>query len=273
MSAVEGAPNHPKTFGEELKRLRESAGLTIDDIASETKISKRILTNLEEGEFRFLPQKVFSRNLVSQYSTVVGADPYNLTEAFEAAWYRFLLASGAHPQASAEETPFVSSVRWRFWVPVIIAVGILIAATLVIVRGSTSEPGMAARPMLATPVPLTPSPQARVESPSVAAVPDTPVVLDDEQVVTVVITVDENMECWIHYRNRDGVAGGKLLAGGSVERLELAIPGKLTVGDASAVSLEVLGSTYQNIGRPGQVVHTEINAEGLTVLGARARDE
>jgi transcriptional regulator with XRE-family HTH domain len=269
---VEGAPNHPKTFGEELKRLRESAGLTIDDIAAETKISKRILTNLEEGEFRFLPQKVFSRNFVSQYATVVGADPYQLTEDFEAAWYRFLLASGAHPVASAEEAPFVSSVRWRFWVPVIIAVGILIAAILVIVRGSTSKQGMATQPMLATPVTLTPSPQARVRSPAAATLQDTPVALD-EQVVTVVITVDPNMECWIHYRNRDGVAGGKLLTGGSVERFELAIPGKLTVGDASAVSLEVLGSTYRNLGRPGQVVHTEINADGLTVLGARARDE
>jgi cytoskeletal protein RodZ len=273
MSAVEGAPNHPRTFGEELKRLREGAGLTIDDIASETKISKRILTNLEEGEFRFLPQKVFSRNFVSQYATVVGADPYQLTEAFEAAWYRFLLASGAHPQASDEEAPFVSSVRWRFWVPVIIAVGILIAAILVIVRSSTSDQGMATRTMLATtPVPLTPSPQARVESPVPVTLQDTPVALD-EQVVTVVITVEENMECWIHYRNRDGVAGGKLLAGGSVERLELAIPGKLTVGDASAVTLQVLGSTYRSIGRPGQVVHTEIDAGGLTVLGARARDE
>ena len=269
---MEGAPNHPKAFGEELQRLRESTGLSLEDIAEETKISRQILRSLESGDFRFLPQKVFSRNFVSQYATVVGADPYQLTESFEAAWYRFLLASGAHPQASAEETPFVSSVRWRFWLPVIIAIGILIAAILVIVRGSTSEQGMAARPRLATPVPLTPSPQARVESPAAEAVQDTPVVLE-EQVVTVVITVEENMECWIHYRNRDGVAGGKLLAGGSVERLELAIPGKLTVGDASAVSLEVLGSTYQNIGRPGQVVHTEINAEGLTVLGARARDE
>ncbi len=59
---MEGPPNHPKTFGEELRRLRESAGLSLEDIAEETKISKRILNNLEAGDFRFLPQMVFSRN-------------------------------------------------------------------------------------------------------------------------------------------------------------------------------------------------------------------
>ncbi len=86
MSAMEGPPNHPKTFGEELRRLRESAGLSLDDIAEETKISKRILNNLEAGDFRSLPQLVFSRNFVSQYATFVGADPYRVAESFEAAW-------------------------------------------------------------------------------------------------------------------------------------------------------------------------------------------
>ena len=82
---MEGPPNHPKTFGEELQRLRESAGLSLEDIAKETKISRQILSCLETGDFRFLPQKVFSRNFVIQYANVVGADPNRVGEAFEAA--------------------------------------------------------------------------------------------------------------------------------------------------------------------------------------------
>ena len=71
---MEGVPNHPKAFGEELQRLRESTGLSLEEIAEETKISRQILRSLESGEFRFLPQKVFSRNFVTQYAVVVGAD-------------------------------------------------------------------------------------------------------------------------------------------------------------------------------------------------------
>lgn len=268
MSATEGAPNHPKTFGEELQRLRESAGLTLDDIANETKISKRILRNLEQGEFRHLPQKVFSRNFVTQYAAVVGADPFRLQEAFEAAWDRFLLASGTHPRITEEEAPFIQTVRWRFWLPVGFAAVIMLAAVLVIVRGSTSERGLVSRPGPAPALQMTPSPVSRAIAPTAVVVPEPPPEAEAEM-ASVVITVRPEMECWIHYRNRDGVAGGKLLAGGTVEKLELAVPGKLTVGDASAVTLEVAGETYRDLGRSGQVVHTEIDTDGLTILGSR----
>lgn len=85
--------------------------------------------------------------------------------------------------------------------------------------------------------------------------------------VSIIVRVREEMECWIHYRDHSGAAGGKLLAGGTEEIIELAGPIKLTVGDAGAASLEIDGRVYTDIGRPGQVVHTEVSSEGLVVLG------
>ena len=71
-------------------------------------------------------------------------------------------------------------------------------------------------------------------------------------------------------RSRWCVAGGQLLAGGTEERIVVgAGPVKLTIGDADAVSLEVAGVLYEDLGRPGQVVHTEVRSDGLVVLGAR----
>ena len=276
MTAMEGPPDHPKNFGEELRRLRESAGLSLDDIAMETKISKQILTNLETGGFRFLPQKVFSRNFVTQFATVVGADPYRLAESFDATWERFLLASGAHPRFTNEETPFTRSFRWRFWLPVVFAALILIAAAIVMVRGSAPEVQLGADllpfPALApaqrvSPTALVaaePQPPQRTVS-SVAPVETEPVVFT--------VRVRPDMECWIHYRDRDGVAGGRLLSGGTEERIALGGPVKLTIGDAEAVSLEVAGVRYDDLGRPGQVVHTEVRSDGLVFLGTRVRDE
>lgn len=266
---MEGVPNHPKAFGEELQRLRHSAGLTLEDIAEETKISRRILRCLESGDFRFLPQKVFSRNFVTQYAAVVGADPNQLAEAFEEAWERFLLASGAHLKIEVDEAPFIQAVRWRFWLPVTITFAILIAAALMILK--SSDPGTALANEDRTPAPPRSFTQAVQATPSF--LPTATEAVDDSQRVSILIRVRPEMECWIHYRDRDGVAGGKLLAGGTTERIDLMGPVKLTVGDADAVEIEVGGVEYRGLGRPGQVVHTEVSDEGLVVLGPRARNE
>ena len=269
MTAMEGAPNHPKAFGEELQRLRESTGLSLEDIAEETKISRQILRSLESGDFRFLPQKVFSRNFVTQYAAVVGADPGQLADAFEAAWERFLLASGNHLQIDVDEAPFINTIRWRFWLPVTIAAAILIVAAVVIIRSSAPEVHLAAESR-STPMPRTAT-NPVTASPSM--LPTATEIVDEADHVSIMVRVQPEMECWIHFRDRDGVAGGKLLAGGSEERFDLKGPVKLTVGDADAVVIEIAGVEYTGLGRPGQVVHTEVSGEGLVVLGPRARNE
>jgi len=98
-------------------------------------------------------------------------------------------------------------------------------------------------------------------------------IVDEADRVSILVRVHPEMECWIHFRDRDGVAGGKLLAGGTEERINLLGPVKLTVGDADAVVIEVAGVEYGKLGRPGQVVHTEVSSEGLVVLGPRARND
>jgi len=272
---MEGTPQHPKTFGEEMQRLRSESGLTLEDIAAETKISKQILLGLENGDFRFLPQEVFCRNFVTQYADVVGADPQPLVDSFEAAWERFSLASGSHPSLVLDDPPLVRTVRWRFWAPVAASVAILIAAAFVIWRSSGDggefsavrrtrpalSDGRALEPVVSEPRRPTPSP--------VIAEGSTPL---SPEMVLITIRVRPEMECWIHFRDHNGAAGGKLLSGGTEERIELAGPVKLTVGDAGAASLEISGRTYEDLGRPGQVVHTEVSSEGLVVLGPRPRD-
>ena len=266
---MEGVPNHPKAFGEELQRLRQSAGLSLEDIADETKISKRILQCLESGDFRFLPQKVFSRNFVTQYAAVVGVDSHQLADAFEAAWERFLLASGAHFGVEDDDSPFIQGIRWRFWLPVIIAGMILLTAATVILKSSKPETHLAAE----TRSPSMPTAMNRVVQATPLMMATATELIEEGERVSILVRVQPEMECWIHYRDRDGVAGGKLLAGGTAERIDLVGPVKLTVGDADAVIIEVAGIEYSGLGRPGQVVHTEVSGEGLVVLGPRARND
>lgn len=268
-AAKEGAPHHPKALGEELQRLRESAGLTLEDIAAETKISRSVLCSLEAGDFRFLPQKVFSHNFVMQYATVVGADPDQLADAFDAAWDRFVLASGSHLKLGEDDAPFVGAIRWRFWLPVVIAAGILIISALVILKSSTPEAQLSGEIQTA---PITKR-DVHVAPATPSLLPTATEVALGGGRVSILIRVRPEMECWIHYRDGDGVAGGRLLAGGAIETIDLMGPVKLTVGDADAVVIEVAGVQYEGLGRAGQVVHTEVSTEGLVVLGPRLRND
>ena len=96
----DGTSLTPKTFGNELRQIREQADVTLADIAGETKVSVRILEALEDGQFKFLPERVFSRNFVRQYASLVGAESEEMAQAVRYSLgplsRRLGIPSGAH---------------------------------------------------------------------------------------------------------------------------------------------------------------------------------
>ena len=134
----EDVPCDPATFGEALRKTREDAGLRIEDITAETKVSKGILNALENGDFRLLPERVFSRSFVAQYALTAGVDDGPLLRAFDEAWEGYCASSGTHPNLEVIAEDLGTSIRWRFWIPITTGVVILLIAAAVILRGSTA---------------------------------------------------------------------------------------------------------------------------------------
>jgi hypothetical protein len=93
----------------------------------------------------------------------------------------------------------------------------------------------------------------------------------DSDVISVTVRVDEGKECWIPYRDHEGMTDQRLLEGGEELRLDLIGPVKFTVGNAGAVTVVVGSMEYRDLGIPGQVIHTEVSSDGLIPLGAGAR--
>jgi transcriptional regulator with XRE-family HTH domain len=58
-----------------LRRARQARGLTLQDVASVTKLSPRVLRNIELGEFEALPAGLMGRAHVRAYARAVGLDP------------------------------------------------------------------------------------------------------------------------------------------------------------------------------------------------------
>ena len=65
-----------------MKRLRERRGISLRDIADNTKLSVRTLEALEGNDIARLPGGIFSRGLVRAYAEQIGADPEATVQAF-----------------------------------------------------------------------------------------------------------------------------------------------------------------------------------------------
>ena len=74
------------SFGEVLKKARVEKNLTIDDIVTETRISKLVLEQIESNEPDDLPEPVFLRGFLKSYAEQVDLDPVHIVEMYKTAF-------------------------------------------------------------------------------------------------------------------------------------------------------------------------------------------
>ncbi len=278
MKPTADPPADPRAFGRELRRLRESAGLVLDDISAETKVSVRVLLALEEGAFQYLPQRVFARNFVRQYARIIGFDEDRLTGWFDIAWERFLSDSGTHPTVLAVSPAPRPSFRWWIWAPLALSAIVIIVAALVIWHQRSTRPfekmaqpvrrAPAQRLVASSPVPETPKGGTAIQ-PTPAAAP-----IQDGRSVRFALHVKPGRECWIRYRDVNGKYAQQLLRENQDVHLAVPAPMTLTLGNAAGVVLTVGTKTYDNLGKPGEVLNLEIAGDGgMKILRATAHNE
>jgi transcriptional regulator with XRE-family HTH domain len=69
-------------LGKRLKEAREEKGLTLDDLEERTKIQKRYLAGIEQGNYRMIPGKFYVRAFIKQYAEAVGLNPEEIFEQY-----------------------------------------------------------------------------------------------------------------------------------------------------------------------------------------------
>jgi len=73
-----------KKFGNELKELREKNNITIEQINTKTRIDKKYLMAIEEGDFSVLPE-VYLRAFLKQYASAVQLSSSEILSKYEMA--------------------------------------------------------------------------------------------------------------------------------------------------------------------------------------------
>ncbi len=63
-----------QTLGEKLKQAREERGISISEVADQTRISAHYLDCIENDDYRTLPGGIFNKGFVKSYAKYVGVD-------------------------------------------------------------------------------------------------------------------------------------------------------------------------------------------------------
>ncbi|WP_368078244.1 helix-turn-helix domain-containing protein [Priestia megaterium] len=70
-------------LGQRLRQERESKGLSLDDLQKLTKIQKRYLLGIEEGNYEVMPGKFYVRAFIKQYCEAIGLDTDAIFEEYK----------------------------------------------------------------------------------------------------------------------------------------------------------------------------------------------
>jgi cytoskeletal protein RodZ len=77
------------SIGDFFRQVRETKGLTVDEVASKTRIRADFVRAIEEGNYARLPDQVFARGFVRSYARSLGLDE-------EDALQRFVQSAGSY---------------------------------------------------------------------------------------------------------------------------------------------------------------------------------
>jgi cytoskeletal protein RodZ len=174
-----------ESIGEFFKQVREAKGLTIDEVASKTRIRTDFVKALEDGNFAKLPDQVFARGFVRSYARSLGLDE-------DDAIHRFAQSAGAYYDKQTERERLKvkqaeeERKRQSNRKAVAIAIGIAILTLIfllsreqssLLVRRSNSDLPASASKRTVPPIPESqdapPSQQAEVVPPAPLAPPKT----------------------------------------------------------------------------------------------------
>lgn len=262
------------TFGEELKRHRLLREVSLESIASATKISVRHLQELERGDLKRLPAPVFTRGFIRAYAGFLGLDPEEMVNAYLSELG--VTSRAPAPGAAPARTTRAPSARLVVLAVVAAAVAILIAAG--VWRHAHRARPAAARPAQLPPVSLSPhirmvppaSETAAPPNPRTPAAPPGPPPAAPEPAPVrpalgpgvpgparpdaLSLSVRLEADCWGEIFGDERRLFSGIFRRGDDRTFEARKNFRVTFGNAGAARISVNGRALPPLGKDGEVV-------------------
>ena len=229
MSKAEGEEPIPMTAGERLRAAREAAEMSLEDVATTTRIPTRHLASLEAGEFSKLPAPTYSVGFARSYAAAVGLDRNEIGEQVRAEIGGTRLA----PHQAEQFEPMDPKRTMPRWLIIAAIAAIAVVALLATWLNNRS---------MNAPDNVTSTEAAPVDTAAAAPAAAVPVTA---QSVSITATGD----AWVQIK--DGatlIKEGVMKAGDKVEIPPTAVAPKLTTGKAEALTISVGTTNVPQVG-------------------------
>ncbi len=102
----------PETFGERLRRSRDHRGISLQAIADETKIGRRLFSDLERGDCSRWPAGIYARAYVRSYARMIALEPDEVVAEFCELFPQFAASTDLDPEEVAAAASRLSGRGW-----------------------------------------------------------------------------------------------------------------------------------------------------------------
>lgn len=234
-----------ETIGKYLKRVRETCGYSLEDVAGITRINLRYLEAIEEDDFAKIPGETFSHGFIRSYARCIGISDEEISRKIRETLKTEPQAVNTQNQDDMAERSVVRKPgKARIILPA--AAGVILAALLIVLFTSGRESGTIRNSKELKEVPaesIEVQPQVVAENNHVV----------QKKVEPVVLKVYARELTWISARIDDKETKEALLKPGDGVKWNGDEKVVITVGNAGGIDLDVNGRRLDPIGRRGEV--------------------
>jgi cytoskeleton protein RodZ len=237
------------SLSERLKRERELRGISLKQIAEETRIGVRFLEALEEDRLEVIPGEFYRRSYLRSYARYLGLDEERALNAYD-----FARKDKREEGEENEKREAASVPSWLKW---IVAFVLLAGPALLLLRAipASTRENVPPPPEVGNASP----PRERAASPALAPATPFPAEVESSPMVTVdgdgalrlVISVVES--CWLEIEADGQVVITGLKDEGFRQEVVARREVRMWLGNAGGVKLLVNDREAAPLGRPGQV--------------------
>lgn len=238
----------PMTAGQRLREAREAAGLSLEEIATSTRIPTRHLESLEAGDFSRLPAPTYSIGFAKNYAGAVGLDRTEIGDQLRAEMGStrptYTTSDVFEPADPARQMP-----KWL----IVGAVAAILLAALGFNWWSNRS--------LEAPDELAEVNEVVAAAPATQTAPATP-----QAQGPVVITATDR--AWVEIKDGDVILKQGELAAGEVFQVPAnALSPTLTTAKPEALRIAVGTSVAPTVGEPARRVTVSLKGEDLLRAG------
>jgi cytoskeletal protein RodZ len=253
------------TVGDRLKAAREKSGLSLEDVAAQTRIPQRHLESIEAADWDKLPAPTYTVGFAKSYASAVGLDRSDIGDQLreEMGGQRF---TSSQAEVFEPADPARTMPKWLV-VSAIVAVIVLVVLMSWLNRRALDQPQpAAAEPPAATAPPaatVTPSRQVQAPAEPSAAAAQGPV------------TLTATAPAWVRVTDQGKTLFEATMQPGQTYQVpQTAVAPTLRAGAPEALRITVGNTVAPPVGPAGQVT-SNVSLKGPDLMrgGASAADQ